>query len=118
MIVFCYGTLMKGRGNHHFLDGAIYLGVAHTSNEYALNVAGLPFMQKMKGKGVVGELYEVNSEILKKLDRLEGHPTMYTRTPITVTERDTGHKIDNVQAYLYNHVIPTEYLDKADTRSF
>jgi len=75
-------------------------------------------MQKIKGAGVVGELYRIDSDILKRLDRLEGHPTMYTRTPITVFERDTGHRIDNVQAYLYNHKIPTEYLEKADIRSF
>jgi gamma-glutamylcyclotransferase (GGCT)/AIG2-like uncharacterized protein YtfP len=33
---------------------------------------------------VIGELYEVDDETLAALDRLEGHPSFYRRTAITL----------------------------------
>lgn len=96
MIVFVYGTLKEGKYNHHFLDGAEPLGEARTTKDYSLQIDSLPFMQKVPGKGVVGELYRIDDAILERLDYLEGHPRFYTRCPIIL--QDGGACI----AYLYN----------------
>jgi len=117
-VVFVYGTLKKGRNNHHFLEGAKYLGEAAAGRDYSLQVCGLPFMQKKAGAGVVGELYEVTPTMLKQLDRLEGHPSVYTRTKINVYDVEVGMSIHDVEAYLYNKKIPAFGEIEHDVRSY
>lgn len=104
MLLFLYGTLKKGRGNHYYVRDSEYIGDAFTDNNYALFVSGLPYMVKRAGsKGVKGEVYDVDAVTLKYIDQLEGHPDFYRRTKITVTLFETGETIE-CQTYLHPDV--------------
>jgi gamma-glutamylcyclotransferase (GGCT)/AIG2-like uncharacterized protein YtfP len=48
-----------------------------------------------KGQPVHGEVFEVNEEHIKRMDRLEGHPTFYRREDIEI------EGLKGVQAYFY-----------------
>lgn len=108
MYVFCYGTLRSGYHNHSYLNGCEYLGNYFTNNDYTLFVSGLPYMVKRKGGGgVEGELYKIDSDTLKRLDKLEGVPDFYYRDIITVYDFEVGN---SVEAYVYLH--PDVFNDK------
>jgi len=100
MIVFCYGTLKKGYGLNHILQGCEYLGAATTSPEYTLlNGNNFPFLVERKGIGAKGEVYKVTSDIVNILDQVEGHPNFYERKIIRVKD-DSGLEL-NVLAYIH-----------------
>ncbi|XP_020290419.1 putative gamma-glutamylcyclotransferase CG2811 isoform X2 [Pseudomyrmex gracilis] len=88
--VFVYGTLKRGEPNHFLLKNAAngfakFLGVGRTSVRYPLVIAtkyNVPFLLKQPNIGhqVLGEVYDVDSQMLAKLDELEENPTFYERT--------------------------------------
>jgi len=89
MKVFVYGTLMKGEGNHVFLDNQFceYIGEAVTRRGYTLyDLGSFPAMVKCGNSSIIGEVYEVCSRTLEKLDYLEGHPTFYKRQQIILQD--------------------------------
>ncbi|XP_017893456.1 putative gamma-glutamylcyclotransferase CG2811 isoform X2 [Ceratina calcarata] len=87
--VFVYGTLKRGEPNHKLLQDsengyAKFLGLGKTSVPYPLIIAtnyNIPFLLKKPGFGhqVFGEVYDVDTMMLKKLDELEEHPAFYKR---------------------------------------
>jgi len=81
--LFVYGTLMRGEGNSNVMpSGSKFVGEAQTEEGYELLDVGLPALRE-GGQGVViGELYEVNDSILRRLDLFEGHPSFYRRDRI------------------------------------
>lgn len=96
ILLFVYGTLKNGEENHFRLKGAKCLGKAFTKPEYSLFFvdSDSPDIKKDKkdSRIIEGELYEVNSKILKEIDKYE---KPYTRHDI---ELGDGQK---VQAYFY-----------------
>lgn len=94
--VFVYGTLLSGDPNHRLLRGARLVGQARTQPRFTLYDYG-PFPTLADGgqHTVEGEVYEVDAPMLAALDRLEGHPHFYQRSPITL---DCGSR---VEAYLF-----------------
>ncbi len=85
MKVFVYGTLLRGESNHRTLDGARFVGREKTRPDYRLlDLGAYPAIVADGSTSVVGEVYEVNAAGLARLDRLEGHPTMYLRTPVVL----------------------------------
>jgi gamma-glutamylaminecyclotransferase len=79
-LIFVYGTLKKGYSNHYFLDGAHFVDDAVTKDRYALYVSGIPYLSKdEKISKIYGEVYEVDFDILKRVDMLEEHPGWYKR---------------------------------------
>lgn len=90
--VFVYGTLKKGFNNDHLLKGEELIGEAK-ANGLRMFVVGsglYPAVIKSDPTDVVhGEVYRVNDEVLKRLDRLEGVPSLYTRDLIKV-KMDSG----------------------------
>ncbi|XP_043288574.1 putative gamma-glutamylcyclotransferase CG2811 isoform X2 [Venturia canescens] len=89
--VFVYGTLKRGEPNHRILqntkDGgyAKFLGCGKTVNKYPLVIAtkyNIPFLLKKPDTGnqILGEVYDVDTKMLEKLDELEEHPSFYVRT--------------------------------------
>jgi gamma-glutamylaminecyclotransferase len=85
--VFVYGTLLAGEPNSRLLARSQRLGDARTGEGFALfDLGAFPGMVRARaGVGsVIGELYEVDDETLEALDRLEGHPSFYRRTAITL----------------------------------
>jgi len=97
-VVFVYGSLLSGFGNHRLLDvpGAAFVGEAETEGGWTLHDLGAyPGMVRrddLPGESVRGELYAVDREVLRRLDQLEGHPRYYTRTEITL---DGGEVVES-----------------------
>lgn len=100
MYLFCYGTLKRGESNHDFIANCEYVGDYFTDKTFTLVVAGLPFLVKRKGVGVKGQLFKIDKDTLRAVDRLEGHPNFYRREIITVTNVDSG---EDMEAYAYIH---------------
>ncbi len=94
-LVFVYGTLLSGEGNHGLLARARRLGSATTHADYELfDVGGYPGMVVGGRTSIRGEVYGVDDVILSRLDTLEGHPDYYQRTTMQLADgRD-------VQAYV------------------
>ena len=84
-LVFVYGTLMTGEPNHRLLAHAQRVGHASTQPAYHLvDLGAFPALVPGGQTAVAGEVYSVDSPTLAALDRLEGHPRFYRRTPITL----------------------------------
>jgi gamma-glutamylcyclotransferase (GGCT)/AIG2-like uncharacterized protein YtfP len=47
---------------------------------------------------IIGELYDIEADILKDLDELEGHPDFYTRRTVQVSHDTETH---TYSAYVY-----------------
>jgi gamma-glutamylaminecyclotransferase len=103
-LIFVYGTLKRGGLNHHFLAGQRFAGEARTAPGFRLyDLGGYPGMvtQPDDTEGVIGEVWEVDSDALVQLDALEGLAEgLYRREPVPLLSpfADRG-----VEAYLYPH---------------
>ncbi|HQM27674.1 MAG TPA: gamma-glutamylcyclotransferase [Syntrophorhabdus sp.] len=99
--VFVYGTLRKGMGNHRLLEGSGFLGMGETVAQYGMYVlpGRIPYVKRRSGMKavIVGEVYEVDEDTLRRIDRLEGHPDFYRRRLVPVM-LNTEEKI---RAWLY-----------------
>jgi gamma-glutamylaminecyclotransferase len=107
-IIFVYGTLRQGFENHEaFLKRSHYMGMAKTSDKYALYADEFPYVWKYQALSqIVGELYAVDESTLEAIDGLEGHPDHYVRERITVIA-DQGKVF---KAWIYFHPAPAGQL--------
>ncbi|MGA9289123.1 MAG: gamma-glutamylcyclotransferase family protein [Anaerobacillus sp.] len=71
--VFCYGTLRLGESNHNLMKGAKRkedqfwtIGKLYDTGD------GYPALIQSEESKVYGEVYEVDDELLEKIDVLEG----------------------------------------------
>jgi len=81
-VVFVYGSLRKGMGNHILLrnsefihnDIMMYPGIM-------VSMGAFPAVVKTNDdiRQIRGELYSVDEEIMTRLDQLEGYPSFYNR---------------------------------------
>lgn len=86
--VFVYGTLLRGEPNHRTLVGSNFVGEAQTHPEFTMVDCGYyPAILDGGSTVIFGEVYEVSKEILKRLDHLEGVPTLYKRRTIVLADR-------------------------------
>lgn len=93
--VFVYGTLLRDEPNHYILEHACFVREARTPAVFILRDLGaFPALLADGSTAVLGEVYEVDAATLARLDRLEGHPRFYERTPIAL---DDG---ESVEAYV------------------
>lgn len=93
--LFVYGTLKPGHGNNRLILRGVHkdVGQAHTTDKFVCG-QGFPMVFAVPEKfaksyagnlGMVkGHLYKVSDSVLMDVDRLEGHPNFYCRTPVTV----------------------------------
>lgn len=80
-IIFVYGTLLKGFGNHHRIGDdpeSKFLG-KDTLNA-SMYGRGIPIIDVYEPGIVHGELYEINDRVLASLDRLEGYDPRMKKT--------------------------------------
>lgn len=78
--------------NHRLLSSAKLIGEARTEAVFELyDLGAFPMLVKGGRHAIVGEVYEVDAEMLAALDRLEGHPRFYRRTRIALTD---GTKVE------------------------
>jgi gamma-glutamylaminecyclotransferase len=88
--LFVYGTLRYGQPGHALLRGAPLLAEVHTAARFTLvELGGYPALVEGGQTAIVGEIYEVEADILTELDRYEDVPEMYQR----VSMRIAGHDV-------------------------
>lgn len=121
-----YGTLKAGYGNHRLINTWKLFGkaVSVDDNFYMTPTQGaFPIVYTLphNGSRVSVELYEVPSEeALGPVDRLEGHPDWYLRTPKQfLTDKD-----ELVEAEIYlqelneRKQLPTELPEIAEWKGY
>ncbi len=87
ILVFVYGTLLKGEANHRLLAGARFIAEAATHAEYDLvDLGPYPAMTPGGATSVRGEVYAIDAVALERLDLLESHPDFYRRVEITLND--------------------------------
>lgn len=90
MKIFVYGSLKKGFHNHHILDKADFLGKGETVERYPMfevEKEEYPYLLDIFHYGaenIVGEVYEVDEKLLKRIDYFEGVPEYYFRKTIQI----------------------------------
>lgn len=102
VLVFVYGTLRRFQSNSHLLDDAVLVASqCWTRGQLFDSSYGYPYMVQSDSGRVYGELYQIDSSQLKKLDELEdykgpGQDNLYDRVQQTINT-DNGTK----QAFVY-----------------
>jgi gamma-glutamylcyclotransferase (GGCT)/AIG2-like uncharacterized protein YtfP len=83
--VFVYGTLKKGYGNHErHLRNAKFLGVG-VINGIMFHLGGYPAINISDNFcQIKGEVYQCSWEDILEMDKLEGHPSFYTRIEVAM----------------------------------
>ena len=121
--IMAYGTLQRGFVWHERLlknqPGSKFIGKAVTLDRYYLFASGIPYLSKTgpgRGTKIHGEVFEVTDEQLERLDRLEGHPNWYTRTPIKVSIRRQA--AIEVEAYFINTQPTCALVESGDYRVY
>lgn len=106
-----YGTLRRGGPNHARLAGAIYLGPAETEERFTLYDLGPYPALVAGGRGSAdGEVYAVGRSLLGRLDRFEGHPTLFRRQALPLRDGRL------VEGYLWAGELPAGACVVADGR--
>jgi gamma-glutamylaminecyclotransferase len=104
MLLFVYGTLCNRMHNHWLLEGEEYIGSFQTKDKfYMVTTASRSFpyvsryqlISNTSPTHISGELYFVRDETIRNIDKLEGHPEIYTRVPI-----ELDNYVSNTMAYI------------------
>lgn len=103
--VLVYGTLMKDRSNHRYLKDQKYLGQAVLPGYAMFDLGQFPGIIPELEDKVLGELYEIDSETLERLDILEGNGQLYNRETVEVWLGDTK---TTAYVYVWNGVVRPE----------
>jgi len=109
MLVFVYGTLMKGNRLHGHLKECGE-PVRYRLNGFTLHSTdyGFPYMVPCQGAHVNGEVYDVSDEKLSWLDKIEREGELYNRVIV-----DTFDGVP-VHAYVANQIQVPGYSDWKD----
>lgn len=118
--LFVYGTLKKGLSNHnYFLKDSKYITDLITPPKFTmLNFGGYPGVIPGGTTRIAGQLFEVDTVTLKKLDRFEGHPSLFQRTPVQLglSHNDSINSEEPVWMYLFNNKLnPVERIPTIST---
>jgi gamma-glutamylcyclotransferase (GGCT)/AIG2-like uncharacterized protein YtfP len=108
MYLFVYGSLRRGFPNHFLLEKSIYIGTYSTVDKYYMigQVSkSFPYVlaetefEGQPSAHIIGELYDIDADVLKNLDDLEGHPDFYTRRLVRATD-ELGNNIYSAYVYI------------------
>lgn len=90
-LLFTYGTLMRGYGNHRCIEGSKFLGTDRVKGFDMYSMSAYPCVKiGDEEKIVYGEIFEITEEQFKRCDSLEGYPRFYNRKEVTT---ETGKKV-------------------------
>lgn len=112
--VFVYGTLKKGnlvRGLDRWGAGADFVGDAVTTQGiFSLwDLGSFPAVSNSGNDHIQGEVWEVDSETLKDLDRIEGYPDFYNRMQVDTSQgRAWVYYIPDIESYQSTYVKPDQ----------
>ncbi len=113
--MFVYGTLMDGQLAHNRLNGANRIGKAILRDYELLDLGDFPGIQPHVGGSVVGELYEVDDDMITSIDSYEGEGTLYDREIVRVFTY--GDKLSDQFPVVYENscrVYAYIYKDQSD----
>lgn len=100
--IFVYGTLKRGCKNHAHIKDQTFETVARSLPGYRLYDLGqYPGLieDAADGEGVAGEIWQVDAQALRRLDRFEGTTEgLYVRRAIRLA---APHDLQPVDAYFY-----------------
>ncbi len=105
MLLFVYGTLRQGLQNHHLLESATYMHEYTIPPNYIMiGTKSKSFPYLIKGEhilsltptAIIGELYDIPSTLMERLDILEDHPYTYTRQLISHDPPIEAYIVDNL----------------------
>lgn len=85
--VFVYGTLKRRFGNHRLLMSSLFVGEGKIRGSMH-DLGAFPAVALGNPGTVHGEVFEVDAETMKRLDRLEGIPTLYQRHRVSMSTGD------------------------------
>ena len=85
--ILVYGTLKRGGGLHNCFDGK-YLGTFKVPGFKMFNFGWFPGIIEDEDSSIYAEMYEIDSDTLENLDRIEGEGRMYNRTPLRIADDD------------------------------
>ncbi|WP_423792692.1 gamma-glutamylcyclotransferase family protein [Methanocaldococcus indicus] len=110
-LIFVYGTLRSECWNNKkYLKNSKFVGKGKTKEKYAMYADLIPYVvEDEKISHIVGEVYDVDEETLRRIDMLEGHPTFYKRKKVKIV-LDNG---EEVEAWLYFYPEPYGVLVKS-----
>ncbi|MBF0266559.1 MAG: gamma-glutamylcyclotransferase [Gammaproteobacteria bacterium] len=122
MLIFIYGTLLKGMSRNHVLEQSEFVGYAITRG-LIYDLGSYPALTAGDNT-VCGELYEVTDEVLATLDNIEGYyeaepeNSLYIREEISISSLNDGQEYTAL-TYRYPHEIEQERLiNQVDYRSY
>lgn len=109
-LIFVYGTLKQGHGNHRLIHDQKFKGIGVSEENFQMySLGGFPGVVA-GSKEIVGELYEVDDLAFERCDRLEGHPHFYKREQVQVMNEE----FEDVLAWIYIYQGKTEGLEAVD----
>ncbi|MEO1175338.1 MAG: gamma-glutamylcyclotransferase family protein [Myxococcota bacterium] len=83
MLLFVYGTLMRGERAHHLLKKTAFITDDETPPTYKLlDLGEYPGLATEGTDAVVGEVFEVPAALLRSLDRYEGDEYVRVSIPL------------------------------------
>ena len=86
--VFVYGSLRQGFHNHYLLEKSEQLYDDAVIAGTMASLGGFPCVTTNGNNQIHGEIYSVDDETLARLDRLEGHPSIYCREIVHSSKGD------------------------------
>lgn len=98
--VFVYGTLRKGERANSMLQNSVYCGKYYLKDCAMYDLGSYPGIKDDEGEYVIGEVYFIDDETLKRLDRYEGEGSLYERRTVTACN---GKGRMDCYAYFYCH---------------
>lgn len=87
-LVFVYGSLRQGMGNHRVLGDAEFLGNATIEGWAMVSLGAYPAIYRCDGLSVIGEVYRCDDLTFARLDLLEGYPSFYNRSQVATAWGD------------------------------
>tara|TARA_R110002012_G_scaffold319064_1_gene538643 strand:- start:1981 stop:2565 length:585 start_codon:yes stop_codon:yes gene_type:complete len=132
MKVFVYGTLKKGGKNHFFLKKSKFVRYETLKQHSIYDINhGFPLMFKTHDDAkVYGEIYEIDSDTLIKIDSLESEGRFYERVNdskldyeyYVTMDRDkfesNHYKLDRVKSGIWKTNLPRAYKVVIDDRIY
>lgn len=105
-IVFVYGSLKQGFGNHPLLMREKFLGDGLT-REQSFNMMSygrFPAVLDGGNQAIWGEIYQVGNWAFSRLDELEGNGSLYQRRKVPILMGD-----EVIQAWIYVLIADNDY---------
>lgn len=97
-LVAVYGTLKRGLRNHHWLDGAEFIGSDILTSATLYDIGPYPGARAEPSLGIEIEIFRVDGRCLRGLDRLEDYRV---RAPRSGTYDRAIHATAHGPAWLY-----------------